>query len=209
VNNPVWVIQSLVSNAIKEGEGSQSLAMIADECERRSLSSDIAIHVTDEARHCRMYVGLIETVFPGALGTALRKRVASHFPPLRYVQRQRPVRPLWATLDYLIQVNLGELRTRIHQGLMEPVLHAYCPDENESKLCKTMDTLRCDECKHFQYTAARIGALAEEFTPTQVEELFIRRYQDFNRYTERELGTQADGLGAAPLIRDPAVEPDG
>jgi hypothetical protein len=201
IENPVWVIQSLISNAVKEGEGSRDLAMVSDACDDLSLTSDLLVHVGDEARHCRMYLQLIDTVFPGAMSDPLRLEIGSQFPPLTHRATVIPKQTPWKMLDYLIQINLGEVRTRIHQKLLEPVLHTYCPDEHKEILCNTLCKLAGDECCHIKYTASRIGALAREFDSKEVEGLFFRRFAEFNRYTERELGSQKDGLFAAPLIR--------
>lgn len=202
IENPVWVIQSLVSNAIKEGEGSRDLGAVADACDELEISADLAVHIGDEARHCRMYVQLIDTVFPEALPEAIRTEIVSKFPPLTYRPALSTRKSSWKILDYLIQINLGEVRTRVHQKLLEPVLHAYCPSENREALCRTMCKLSEDECCHIQYTAARIGALSREFNNVEVQQLFQRRMLEFSQYTNRELGRQSGGLFGAPLIRD-------
>lgn len=202
VCNPYWVIQSLVSNAVKEGEGSRDIAKIADMCEMVSLTSDLVIHLKDEARHCRMYLALIQLVFPDCLPKDAHAEIASRFPPVSYEACPESRKTLFHMLDYLIQINLGEVRTRIHQKLLEPVLESYCPDENRNALCKTLCKLAGDECCHIKYTASRIGSLAREFDQAVVEELFCRRFVEFNRYTDKELGSQKYGLPAAPLIRD-------
>ncbi|MGY4182939.1 hypothetical protein ACVIHH_008230 [Bradyrhizobium sp. USDA 4518] len=205
VENPYWVIQSLISNAIKEGEGSRDLASVADSCESQDLMSDLAIHIGDEARHCRMYLQLIDTVFPVALTDDLRQTLFQKFPSVTYDKTSLnvPLQPPWKMLDYLIQINLGEVRTRIHQKLLEPVLHAYCPEENKESLCRTLCKLAGDECCHIKYTASRIGALSREFSEVAVRDLFLRRFCEFNRYTDKELGRQRDGIfSTAPLLRD-------
>jgi hypothetical protein len=202
VGNPVWVIQSLISNAIKEGEGSRDLALIADSCASAGLYSDLAEHVTDEAKHCRMYVSLIDTVFPTAVPDHVREAIVSKYPPARYSRQPGTQIGDWKLLDYLIQINLGEIRTRLHQKLMEPVLEAYCPDDNKDRLCSTLCALASDECCHIRYTASRIGALAREFRSIDVQALFSRRVEEFNLYTLRELGDQEKGPIAAPLIRN-------
>jgi hypothetical protein len=205
IENPYWVIQSLVSNAIKEGEGSRDLASVADACESGELASDLAIHIGDEARHCRMYLQLIDTVFPIAMTADLRQTILQKFPPVTYQRAVAsvPFQTPWKMLDYLIQINLGEVRTRIHQKLLEPVLYAYCPEENKETLCRTLCKLAGDECCHIKYTASRIGALSREFGHDAVHDLFVRRFCEFNRYTDKELGRQRDGLfSTAPLLRD-------
>jgi hypothetical protein len=202
VENPIWVIQSLVSNAIKEGEGSRDLAIVADECENASLTSDLAVHIKDEAKHCRMYLGLIQIVFPDALPPDAKEKIRSTFPEVDYKASSAKKLSLWKMLDYLIQINLGEVRTRIHQKLLEPVLCAYCPPDNRGALSNTLCKLAGDECCHIKYTAARIGALSREFLANDVEALFCQRFLEFNRYTDKELGKQRRGMPAAALIRE-------
>jgi hypothetical protein len=205
IDNPYWVIQSLISNAVKEGEGSRDLAAVADACESEELTSDLSVHIADEARHCRMYVQLIDTAFPNAMPSNVREAVIQKMPPVGYEKTFKggTLHNSWKMLDYLIQINLGEVRTRLHQKLLEPVLHAYCPEQNRESLCRTLCKLAGDECCHIQYTASRIGALSREFKPKAVSELFLRRFCEFNRYTEAELGRQRDGLfSATPLVRD-------
>ncbi len=203
IENPIWIIQSLVSNAVKEGEGSRDLARIADQCDSASLTSDLSIHVDDEARHCRMYLGLINIVFPDALPNDASNAIKRTFPDVHHrAEDSHPKLTHWKILDCLIQINLGEVRTRIHQKLLEPVLESYCPTRNQEALCKTLCKLSGDECCHIKYTASRIGALSRDFSAADVVELFCQRFIEFNRYTDTELGKQRYGLSAAPLIRE-------
>lgn len=202
IENPVWVLQSLVSNAIKEGEGSRDLAKIANACTSAGLVDDLSQHVEDEAGHCRMYLRLADLVFPDALPDNVRGAVETQFPPMQHSQVEAASLETWRVLDYLIQVNLGEVRTRIHQKLLEPVLEAYCPHRNLDMLGRTLCKLSGDECSHIRYTARRIGELSKEFASTRVEELFWQRLLQFTAYTERELGSQRAGGFATSLVRD-------
>jgi hypothetical protein len=204
IMSPVWVIQCLISNSIKEGEGSRDLGSIADSCARRDLRSELVRHLEDEARHCRLYLRLIDIVFPGAVPRDLMDEMEDRLPPL--VHRTSELAPLddWLLLDNLIQINFGEIRTTLHQRLLEPVLHAYCPDYNRDRLARALTWLASDESRHVRYTAHRIGELgsADELA---AKSLFVARSRDFSAYTERELGTQRDGLFAqecGPQFRD-------
>jgi hypothetical protein len=152
-----------------------------------------------------MYLQLIDTVFPNAMPSDVREAVIQKMPPVSYQKTSDSAtrHSSWKMLDYLIQINLGEVRTRLHQKLLEPVLHAYCAEDNRETLCRTLCKLAGDECCHIQYTASRIGALSREFKPEAVSELFLRRFYEFNRYTEAELGHQRDGLfSATALVRN-------
>ncbi|WP_375785811.1 hypothetical protein ACE10Z_41335 [Bradyrhizobium sp. Pha-3] len=202
IENPVWVVQSLISNAVKEGEGARDLSETANECERKDIQADLAVHVEDEARHCRMYVQMIDTVFPGALPTKIRDEIERQFPPARFARAPKSPTSDYKILDHLIQINLGEVRTRIHQKLLEPVLYAYAPTEKRPLLCRTLCAIADDECCHIKYTASRIGALAREVGKQRCQELFSRRVKDFEAYTQTELGRQKEGLFGTKLVRD-------
>jgi tRNA isopentenyl-2-thiomethyl-A-37 hydroxylase MiaE len=191
--SPVWVIQCLISNAIKEGEGSCDLGIIADSCTNDELRGQLVEHLEDEARHCRLYVRLIDIVFPESMPAEVLTEIENKLPPLVHRPAQRPPMDDWQLLDNLIQINLGEVRTCIHQCLLEPVLHTYCPEKSRSKLDQALKWLASDESRHIQYTAKRIGQLADADT-VAAEALFVARSRDFTAYTERELGSQREGL---------------
>jgi len=191
--SPMWVIQCLISNAIKEGEGSLDLGVIADSCADGELRAQLVGHLEDEARHCRLYLRLIDVVFPGSLPKDVLTELEAKLPPLIHTPTEQPPMDDWQLLDSLIQVNLGEVRTCIHQRLLEPVLHAYCPPNNFPKLEQALKWLASDETRHIQYTAQRIGQLARANEGAS-KELFINRSRDFTAYTERELGAQREGL---------------
>lgn len=201
VASPVWVIQCLISNAIKEGEGSADLATVANGCPDKSLRAQLVSHVNDEARHSRLYLQLVELVFPAALPAEVSQEVRAQLPPLQHEIVASGCLDTRQLLDYLIQINLGEVRTRVHQKLLEPVLFAYCPRANRGKLRRALGWLSSDEARHIEYTAQRIGQFAGEDI-SGARTLFAERSRLFNAYTERELGTQRTGFFAPVLIQD-------
>ncbi|HYD36132.1 MAG TPA: hypothetical protein VEA60_00870 [Allosphingosinicella sp.] len=194
VTFPGWVIQCLISNAIKEGEGSRDLGDIASACLDPGLQAELVSHTDDEARHCRLYLQLVELIFPSAMPADLRAEIEKQMPPLSFrPDAAQPLKPR-DLLDCLIQVNLGEVRTRIHQKLLEPVLHLYCPEADRGKLARALEWLSSDETRHIRYTAQRIGELSRIVGTADAEALFVSRARDFNAYTRRELGSQREGL---------------
>lgn len=92
-----------------------------------------------------------------------------------------------AVLDELIQMNIGEIRTLIHQMLMRPVLVLHCVPENRSRLENLLDGLRQDEIKHVNYTGKLIDVAAAEPDST-VNAVMFRRLKDFNAITLDEVG---------------------
>ena len=82
-----------------------------------------------QSRHALLYLSILEIVFPGAVG-------ADGVPPFEESSRQAtpfqaPPRSSPAAsrevIDALVQINMGEVRTRINQLLLTPVITAWCP----------------------------------------------------------------------------------
>ena len=131
------------------------LGIVADFCPDREIRGQLVEHLEDEARHCRLYLRLIDIVFPASLPQDVLTEIENRLPPL--VHRLTDIPPIedWQLLDNLIQINLGEVRTCIHQRLLEPVLHAYCPVDSQPKLADALKWLASDETlAHSIYSAA-------------------------------------------------------
>jgi hypothetical protein len=193
VGNPTWVIQSLIANLVKEGEGATDLLDISNRVVDSGIAAKILKHAYDEARHCRVYFRVIDIVFPNALPRDCRASIRNAMPNIPgKLKRPHQKNSLSERelLDILIQVNLGEMRTRIHQKLMTPVLFAYCKSERHFVLQNTLQSLIQDEEYHIVYSGTVIGDLARICSEVSLSQLVSRRLRDFIEYTVRELGTQ-------------------
>lgn len=190
--NPYWLIQSLISNAAKEGEGATELWNISGQITDTTVAEAVRRHAIDESRHSRYYIRLLSLAFPGAADEALLRQLIKLSPGYKLAERpdRTTARDYADIIDLLIQTNLGEIRTRIHQLLMRPVLIAFCPSPNQSRLLRILDSLLVDETRHIQYTARIIeracGNGYEEF----VHDTIGQRLDQFNRLTTTELGKQ-------------------
>jgi hypothetical protein len=188
--DPAWLSQSLIDNAAKEGEGARKLWELSGRCRDEGIAEAIRLHALDESRHARLYVAICEVVFPDALSPKLRVAAYALSPSFKadmHPERSADSLSDTGALDELTQMNIGEIRTRIHQLLMRPVIMAHCSPVARPRLQRMLDRLLLDETKHIEYTARlveRLGALQT----TNAEALFTSRMAEFNDITLREVG---------------------
>jgi hypothetical protein len=190
-SEPEWLAMSLLANAEREGDGSARLWNLAGSTPDPDLASELRQHAVDESRHSRWYVAMFDVAFPDALDPELRP-YADAFSPgytLRETPSANPDSPFShaITLDDLIQMNIAEIRTRIHHLLQRPMLSAHCSSDRRSKLQPLMDKLLYDETSHVHYTAARIEQHIRSGSADAFD-LMAERLNDFNIITHEELG---------------------
>jgi hypothetical protein len=190
-SEPGWLAASLIANAEKEAEGSRKLWSLVARTSDAGIADAIRIHAIDESRHALVYVAMCELVFPGSLEGDVKVYAESLSP--RYSPSDSPTpsdekSSRYVVLDELIQMNIGEIRTRIHQLLMGPVITAYCEPERRERLLKVLASLLADETKHIEYTARLIDAAARGGDSDFVRSTAIRRMKDFGELTLVEVG---------------------
>lgn len=187
--DPLWLANSLVANAAKEGDGSRKLWSLVARAADEEISESVRLHAIDESRHAKLYLRMLDLAFPGAAEGELRDELAALSPgygPHDFPERQ-PASPEEWVLDELIQMNIGEIRTRVHQMLMRPVITLHCPPENLPRLTRILDSILADETKHIAYTARlieRTFSTAGGF----IEATMSGRCDEFNELTRTEVG---------------------
>lgn len=197
--NPEWLARSLIGNAAQEGEGASRLWDLAASTRESRTASQLKQHAIDESRHARMYVAIVDIVFRNAIGEDLRPLVQSLSPA--YASNLMPVATPGSqfahdlTLDDLIQMNIAEIRTRVHQLLHGPVLMVLCKGDRRHRLPPLLNALACDELNHVSYTALLIEEHARSGRANEVMELMEARVNDFNGVTRAELGDEVFSLG--------------
>ena len=150
-------------------------------------------HARDEARHARQYIAVLHFVFPDSLSVTQTREILDAAP--NFPHKNLQVGKSYdddKVLDLIIQIYLGEFRTRLHQLLMMPVLLAICTLRDTKGLETVMKRIADDEIFHLTYTAQHINSAA--LLPgrkERVEELVGRRVAQFNALTMTELGTQS------------------
>jgi hypothetical protein len=190
--DPDWLARSFVANAEKEAAGARSLWLIAAEAHEHPFAGEIADHARDEARHARMYLGMLDMTFPGALVEDDATAMRGEFPVFSDgTPEARPARSLESLLDDLVQMNIGEIRTRLHQLLLRPVALAVAPVENRQRLALSLNRIYEDEGRHIIYTARILEAQAASGHGALIASLYERRLADFAVLTLEEVGAGA------------------
>jgi hypothetical protein len=193
--DPSWFANSLVANAAKEGEGSTSLWSLSSRIKKKEVAELVRRHAIDESRHARFYISLLKLTFPELLDDAQQFSNLSPGYTLRDCPEVAAPSPEEQVLDELIQMNIGEVRTLIHQMLMGPVIVLHSPPDCRRRMQWLMDGLGRDERIHIGYTAKLINAAARK-NPRLVYSLMERRIRDFNKLTLSEIGVRDVEPGA-------------
>jgi hypothetical protein len=190
--DPLWLCQSLIDNSRKEGEGATKLWKLAASTEDALRSEAVRLHAVDEARHARLYLGMLRTAFPESVDESSMQTLYAETPPFsaaHYPERLATLSDL-TVLDHLIQMNVGEIRTRVHQLLLMPVINAHCPSVKQQKLRGVLESILSDETKHIRYTAEIIEA-ATDTHKSYIRDLLYYRLQEFNQMTLDEVGGES------------------
>jgi hypothetical protein len=185
-----WFVTSLLANAVKEAEGARDLWRLASRTGDPTIADKIRLHARDESRHARLYVAMLDVAFREVLPDEIRPTLRRLSPA--YDSHEGPtVADAWpfaSVLDAVIQINLGEIRTRIHQLLMTPVIMEYCPAERQRKLTRILGALMHDETRHVQYTAELIDDAMAHGHVDFVRGTTLARLDEFNRLTLMQAG---------------------
>lgn len=186
---PEWLAGSLIANAEKEGEGSRKLWDLVARTPDKTIAEAIRQHAIDESRHALLYIAMCNLVFPEAMDDRMRKYSEDISP--HYSNSDHPLETKKTTIenviDELIQMNIGEIRTRIHQLLMGPVIKEYCLEENQDRLKRILNSLIIDETKHIQYTARLINEASNKYNDLVISATKVR-LAEFNTITLKEVG---------------------
>jgi hypothetical protein len=200
----VWLARSLIDNAVKEGAGARKLWRLSGRTRDPAIAEQIRRHALDESRHALVYIAILATALPGAVPDTIRRSLMGLSPRYRFGEHPRRRRPASRrrVLDELIQMNIGEIRTRIHQLLLAPVIKTCCPRSGRRRLSRMLESLMHDETRHIEYTARLIERAAGEGEQAYVENTMARRLAEFNRITVAEVGGGGDastqGVGFDP-----------
>lgn len=186
--DPYWVATSLVANSLAEAKGARGLWQIS-----RFASKDIAQairrHAIDEARHARLYLTMLKDIFPTYIENAALHLLQQELPEFR-MENATPDSGKasdLAMIDDLIQINIGEIRTRIHAQFQQPILMKYSHPSIRSRTNRILRSILRDEDRHIQYTSEIIERFAfgghSEFISATTE----RRLVEFSEITRLQV----------------------
>ena len=182
--DPYWLSISLVANSEVEADGAKKLWEISGQAPRH-ISGLIQRHSRDEVRHAHLYIAVLQHVFPTALEAKLRKDFLSRIPVYKTSDEPTENRELSTLqlLDKIIQINLGEIRTLIHQMLLEPMLLEYSKSASKPVVGRLLHSLRQDESRHIAYTSKIIKAYGDHGYKEFIWQTMHCRLAAFNEIT--------------------------
>ncbi|MEM8639492.1 MAG: hypothetical protein AAGG51_11865 [Cyanobacteria bacterium P01_G01_bin.54] len=188
---PLWLARSIITSSKKEAEGAHVLLQMVGDVGSEQISRQILRHAVDESNHAKYYIQLLELTFPDCAEGSVSEALHNISPG--YSMKSVPIGqnlhpdPLSVTIDELVQMNIGEIRTRIHQLLLWPVIAEYCPQQNLKLLSNLIATLIRDETRHISYTAQILEHFAKSGYAKMIRDLFFRRFEQFCELTRKEL----------------------
>lgn len=202
---PNWLAQVIVANAEVESHGSAKLASLWQALDPGSDIDPLVMgHARDESRHARLFLELARLAFQGSVDLGELQRLDETLPDVR---REPPIKGDAlvdeATLvDHMVQMNLGEIRTRIHVLMIAPVLHALTPSMSAERVAGILTSLVRDEVRHIAYTATVIDDWARDGNGERLTELLRRRLRDLHVLTvqQTEAAVRSFGAGRFPEL---------
>lgn len=200
---PGWLPRVVMANADAESQGSEKLfSLWQGSSLNPEISKDVLIHAKDESRHSRVFVSLVDDAFPNSFPAdgLQSKRAALFRITLELLNQKRVAQDTDYLMDHLAQMNMGEIRTRIHMLLLAPVIHAFAPADAKERVRNVLEGLVTDEIRHISYTARFLEAWCRSGDRARVTKLYARRLKDFHRVTidQTEASVRAYGAGRYP-----------
>jgi hypothetical protein len=202
---PGWLARVVMANADAESHGSEKLHYLwRGSVDNEIVATDVLEHSKDEAGHSRIFVSLVQEIFPNAYAEAILadKRKSMFRIDKAALEADRFRLAEDHLIDHLVQMNMGEIRTRIHMQLLSPVLFAFTPLDTREHVSDTLHRLVTDEVRHINYTAQFIEAWCETGDHTRICDLYARRLRDFHEVTieQTQAAVHAYGQGMFPEV---------
>ncbi|MDJ0737016.1 MAG: hypothetical protein QNJ47_23600 [Nostocaceae cyanobacterium] len=199
---PEWFANSLMANAAEEGNGSRKVWQFSRCIQDSECAKLVRSHSIDESRHSKMFVALLNILFPTQLSADFRSQLQA-LSPNYYHHKHPTTEPInrdsildtKMVMDEIIKINLLEIRALILQLLLRPVLQAYATPKDLAKVTTMSDLFIYDETKHVEYSAYCIGKYIQQGNQEWVREMMIYRQQTVNEMfltdveLENSLGT--------------------
>ncbi len=134
---------------------------------------------------------MLGLTFPGAISDDLRPLLKGLSPGYSTRDQLEVGVPssLEQVIDELVQVNIGEIRTRIHQLLLRPVIMTYSAKAEHTRLSGLLQSILSDETRHVAYTATLLEAFIDQDEHLQdfIRTTFRQRLREFNEITLDEV----------------------
>ena len=201
---PGWIQRVVLANGKGESEGSERLLRLWQGIDYNDgVAREVMAHARDESRHARMFVHITQAAFPSFVAEDELHRFANSLPDVRTMEPSKAAAiPENHLIDHLVQMNIGEIRTRLHMHLFAPIVCYLAPEENKPLLRNAFGVLAADEMHHIGYTARLMEAWAENGNAQLIEKLYLGRLNTFNKITveHTKYAMQRYGQGQFPEL---------
>jgi hypothetical protein len=183
---PGWIQRVILANGKGESEGSESLLTLWQSITYNDfVAGEVMAHAKDESRHSRMFINLTQLAFPHFMTAEGLHQYASTLPDVRTMKHIKGITaiPENHLIDHLVQMNIGEIRTRLHMHLFAPIIWFLTPEESKPSVQNQLQVLAADEMRHIGYTARLMETWAEDGNAELIEKLYLGRLNTFNKIT--------------------------
>ncbi|MBV6325087.1 hypothetical protein KVP70_29640 [Duganella sp. HSC-15S17] len=192
----------IAASSTGEGEGALKLFDLWRSIDyNNDMADQVLRHAQDEARHARMFLRMANAMTPGCIAPAELAVRESTLPPLGVPElSSRASVPEHHLIDHLVQMNIGEIRTRLHMHLFAPIVFNLAPDSGRKLVRGTLEALADDELRHIGYTALLMEQWARDGDADLIAGLYSSRLATFNAITvdHTEGAIRAYGQGRFP-----------
>jgi hypothetical protein len=200
---PGYAARVVLANGPAEAGGAKKLFELWQGVDYDSSAEDqILQHARDESRHGRMFVRLATMSFSGLLSQTEGARFEQRLPDVRKRPQVKSTTriPGDHLIDHLVQMNIGEIRTRLHMHLFAPVVFGVTPEPSRATARRMLESLVSDEVRHIGYTAKLMEGWAKAGDADLIRRLYSGRLRTFNRITigHTEGAVRKYGLGKFP-----------
>jgi hypothetical protein len=195
---PGWIQRVVLANGKGESEGSESLLHLWQNITYNDfVAAEVMAHANDESRHSRMFVNITQLAFPRFMTAEDLHRYANSLPDVRTMQHVKGTTaiPENHLIDHLVQMNIGEIRTRLHMHLFAPIISFLTPEESKRLVQNQLRVLAADEMRHIGYTARLMETWAENGNAELIEKLYLGRLNTFNKITVDHTRSAIDRFG--------------
>ena len=185
---PGWLARVVLANAVAESDGSLKLLHLWEGVDyNESVEGHVLAHARDESRHSRIFLRLAKAAFPRHVHDNEVGHLDSTLPDVRRGDLTKGERiDEGQLIDHLVQMNIGEIRTRLHMHLFAPAIFAFAPAAAKPTVEKVITSRVRDEIRHIGYTARLLERWAASGERERIAELFRRRLHDFHVFTVRQ-----------------------
>ena len=205
-NIPGWLPKVVLSCATTENSGAHALMDIWTRVNYHDAAeAGLLRHARDESRHARLFVELAGLAFPGCYAPGLIDSYNECLKPVTAIPLRKNdacLLPEETLLDYLVQLNIVEMRTRVHLHLLAPAYYGLTPEGDAKERVGTiLNGLAGDEARHIAYTSQLLDDWARNGSADRrrLVELYSLRLSEYNEHTVNHCDSALHDYGQGRL----------